>query len=644
MCGIAGLWLGRGAGADMLARTATAMAAILRHRGPDAQTTFIDASAGLAFAQTRLAIIDLSPAGALPMTSANGRFVISYNGEVYETAEIRADLEKRGLRFRGHSDSEVILESCAMSGIAATLPRLIGMFAFALWDKQERQLTLVRDRFGIKPLYYARTDRGFVWGSELKALLAWPDFHPTIDRDALASYFRFNYVPAPASILRGVNKLPPGHFITIGPNGAGEPRRWWDLRPLVTAGLTAPSTLSATEAEGELDRLLRRAVGGRMVADVPLGAFLSGGIDSSTVVAQMQAQSVRPVKTFTIGFTEPAFDESTDAEAVARHLGTDHTTLMATPAEAMAVIPDLPEWYDEPFADSSQIPTYLVSRLARTAVTVSLSGDGGDELFAGYVRYGWGDRLCRYLARAPAGVRKLFATALDGVPSGFWDTLEGLPGFPRQVAIKAGKLAEISRLADSGDVYRRLVSIWPNPQELVSGSAANWGILNDRDLETEIGPIVERMQYLDAITYLPDDILTKVDRASMAVSLEARVPLLDHRVAAFAFSLPRHLRFDGTTGKILLRRVLARYVPRQLFERPKTGFGIPIGEWLRGPLRAWAEDLLQPAALISSGLTPAPVRQMWSEHLCRGLNRETEIWTVLMYQAWFARWNARLAS
>ena len=644
MCGIAGLWLRRGASADTLAQTSTAMAQVLRHRGPDAQTTFIDAPAGLAFAQTRLAIIDLSPAGALPMTSANGRFVIAYNGEVYETGAMRAELEGRGVRFRGHSDTEVILESCAMFGVAATLPRLIGMFAFALWDRAERRLTLVRDRFGIKPLYYARTNDALIWGSELKALLAWPQFHASIDRDALASYFRFNYVPSPASILRGVHKLPPGHVLTIGPDGAGEPQCWWSLRPLVTAGLAAPSALSARDAEDELDRLLRQAVGGRMVADVPLGAFLSGGIDSSTVVAQMQAQSSRPVKTFTIGFTEPAFDESKDAEAVARHLGTDHTTLMATPAEAMAVIPDLPEWYDEPFADSSQIPTYLVSRLARSQVTVSLSGDGGDELFAGYVRYGWGNRLWRALAPAPAGLRRLLAATLDGVPSRLWDMLEGLPGLPRQVAIKAGKLAEIARLENSGDVYRRLVSVWPNPQDLVAGGTAAWGSLNDRELATEIAPLIERMQYLDAVTYLPDDILTKVDRASMAVSLEARVPLLDHRVAAFAFGLPRHLRFDGGNGKILLRRVLARYLPRHLFERPKTGFGIPIGEWLRGPLREWAEDLLRPAALAASGLTPEPVRRTWAQHLGGGLNRETEIWTVLMYQAWFARWSRRLTS
>jgi asparagine synthase (glutamine-hydrolysing) len=631
----------RGASADVLTRTATAMAAVMRHRGPDAQTTYVDAEAGLALAQARLAIIDLSPAGALPMTSANGRFVIAYNGEVYETAPLRAELERHGIHFHGHSDTEVILESCAMFGVAATLPRLIGMFAFALWDKQERRLTLVRDRFGIKPLYYARTDDAFVWGSELKALLAWPGLRPSIDRDALASYFRFTYVPAPASIFQGVRKLPPGHFMTIGPEGASEPQSWWSLRPFVTGGLAAPSAMSIEEAEDELDRLLRLAVGSRMVADVPLGAFLSGGIDSSTVVAQMQAQSPRPVKTFTIGFTEPAFDESKNAEAVARHLGTDHTTLMATPAEAMAVIPGLPEWYDEPFADSSQIPTYLVSRLARTQVTVSLSGDGGDELFAGYTRYAWGDRLWRILGPTPAGLRRLFARALDHTPSRLWTMLEGLPGLPRQLSIKAGKLAEIARLSDSSEVYRRLISIWPDPGRLVAGSAGAWGSLSDREIETAIAPLVERMQYLDAVTYLPDDILTKVDRASMAVSLEARVPLLDHRVAAFAFGLPSRMRFDGTTGKIVLRRVLARYVPRHLFERPKTGFGIPIGEWLRGPLRDWAEDLLRPAALADSGLTPEPVRRMWSEHLERGVNRETEIWTVLMYQAWFARWNGR---
>jgi asparagine synthase (glutamine-hydrolysing) len=639
MCGIAGLWMRGGAGSAELAGTARSMAQLLRHRGPDAQTIFVDEEAGLAFGQTRLAIMDLSPAGALPMSSADGRYVIAYNGEVYETAPIRADLERRGVRFRGHSDTEVIVEAIAHFGLEATLPRLVGMFAFALWDRSERRLMLVRDRFGIKPLYFAERGNAFMFGSELKALV--PRLRPEIDRDALADYLRFSYVPAPRSIFRDVAKLPPGHLLIVEPNGTARQHRWWDLRPLVVAGVEKPLALSPAEAEDELDRLLRQAVGSRMIADVPLGAFLSGGIDSSTVVAQMQAQSSRPVRTFTIGFSEPDYDESEHAAAVARHLGTEHMALELTPADAMAVIPQLPEIYDEPFADPSQIPTFLISRLARTGVTVALSGDGGDELFAGYNRYRWGEKLGRTIGIFPAPLRRAFASALAAVPPSIWKKFETLPGFPRHPEIAAGKFIEIVRLAGQDDVYRRLVSAWTEPERLVPGAKPDWRLLADPEVAIAIPPLVERMQYLDALTYLPDDILTKIDRASMAVGLEARVPLLDHRVAAFAFSLPRSLRLQGTTGKVLLRRVLARYVPRELFERAKTGFGIPIGSWLRGPLRDWAESLLTPAALAEGGLTVQPVRDLWAKHLDGRLNGESQMWTVLMYQAWRARWGSR---
>jgi asparagine synthase (glutamine-hydrolysing) len=641
MCGIAGIWTRDGA-AD-LASLAEATAAALRHRGPDAQTTFVDREAGLAFSQARLSIIDLSPAGAMPMTSADGRFVIAYNGEVYETEPIRADLEALGVRFRGHSDTEVILESCAHFGVEKTLPRLVGMFAFALWDKRERQLVLVRDRFGIKPLYYAELGRKFVFGSELKALFADSEFCGSIDREALASYFRFGYVPAPHSIFCGVKKLMPGHMVVVENATPRVPERWWDLRPLVVAGLTKPAGAAPREAEAQLDRLLRHVVGLRMVADVPLGAFLSGGLDSSMVVAQMQAQSPRPVKTFTIGFIERGYDESEHAEAVARHLGTDHTTLKVTPADAMAVIPNLSEWYDEPFADYSQIPTYLVSRLARSSVTVALSGDGGDELFAGYTRYHWGEVLWGNLARIPLSLRRALAGTLEKVPASAWSLLEGMPRAPRQPQLKARKLAGVLRLACSADLYRRLVSVWPEPSLVVQGTSAAWGVLADDAIEAEITPLVERMQYLDAVTYLPDDILTKLDRASMAVSLEARVPLLDHRVAAFAAALPRALRLTGTTGKVLLRQVLARYLPPALFERPKSGFSIPVGEWIRGPLREWADSLLTVSALKDGGLAPEPIRAAWEEHLAGRVKRDNEIWSVLMYQAWRGRWRHVIA-
>jgi asparagine synthase (glutamine-hydrolysing) len=641
MCGIAGLWMRGGAGSAELAAAAQSMAALLRHRGPDAQATFVDEAAGLAFGQTRLAIMDLSPAGALPMSSADGRFVIAYNGEVYETGPLRADLERRGVRFRGHSDTEVIVEACAHFGVETTLPRLVGMFVFALWDRHERRLVLVRDRFGIKPLYFAQRGDSFVFGSELKAFFAAPGFRGEIDRDALADYLRFSYVPAPRSIFRDVAKLPPGHLLVAEQNGAARQQRWWDMRPLVVAGLERPLTLSPGEAEDQLDRLLRQAVGSRMIADVPLGAFLSGGIDSSTVVAQMQAQASLPVRTFTIGFSQPDYDESRNAAAVARHLGTEHTAIELAPADAMAVIPKLPDIYDEPFADSSQIPTFLVSRLARTGVTVALSGDGGDELFAGYNRYRWGERLGRAIGLVPAPLRRAFASALAAVPPSIWNKFGVLPGVARHPEIAVAKLTEVLRLAGHDDLYRRLVSAWTDPERLIPDAKPDWRLLADPEVAAAIPPLLERMQYLDALTYLPDDILTKVDRASMAVGLEARVPLLDHRVAAFAFSLPRSLRLQGTTGKVLLRRVLARYVPRRLFERAKTGFGIPVGAWLRGPLRDWAESLLTPAALAEGGLTAEPVRDVWTKHLDGRLDGESRLWTVLMYQAWRVRWCSR---
>jgi asparagine synthase (glutamine-hydrolysing) len=641
MCGIAGLWTREGSGTAELADTAHAMAQVLRHRGPDAQTIFVDDQAGLAFGQTRLAIMDLSPAGALPMTSSDGRFVIAYNGEVYETGPLRADLEARGVRFRGHSDTEVIVEACAHFGVAATLPRLIGMFAFALWDRSERRLALVRDRFGIKPLYFAELGGAFLFGSELKAFFATPRFRPEIDRDAIADFLRFSYVPAPRSIFRNVAKLAPGHMLVVEPTGPARQQRWWDLRPLAVAGVEKPLALSPAEAEEELDRLLRRAVGARMIADVPLGAFLSGGIDSSTVVAQMQAQSSRPVRTFTIGFSERDYDESGPAAAVARHLGTDHTALELTPAHAMAVIPQLPEMYDEPFADPSQIPTFLVSRLARTDVTVALSGDGGDELFAGYNRHRWGERIALGVGIFPAQLRRALAAALAAVPPSVWKKFDAMPGVSRHPEIAVAKFIEILRVGGGEDLYRRLVSAWPEPQRLVEGAQPQWRLLADPEIAAAIPPLLERMQYIDALTYLPDDILTKVDRASMAVGLEARVPLLDHRLASFAFSLPRSLRLQGTTGKVLLRRVLARYVPRDLFERAKTGFGMPIGAWLRGPLRDWAESLLTPAALTAGGLGVEPVRDVWASHLGGRLDADNQLWTVLMYQAWRARWCAR---
>ncbi len=642
MCGIAGyIDLKTSTSEEVLERHALAMAGAMVRRGPDDQGAWTDAQAGVALAQARLSIIDLSEAGHQPMVSHNGRYVIVYNGEVYNAEDLRAHLD--GVDWRGHSDTEVILEACARWGLTVTLEKLIGMFAFALWDREERTLSLVRDRFGIKPLYWGEVDGKFLFASELKALMALKGWTRRIDRNALASYMRFNYVPAPQSIFQGLHKLQPGHILTFhAGRGAVDIERYWNVRAIAAAGARNPLKLDDAQAEDELDRLVRDAVKRRMVADVPLGAFLSGGIDSSTVVAAMQAQSVRAVKTFTIGFDVEGYDESAHAAAIAKHLGTDHTELRVTPQHALDVVPDLATWYDEPFADSSQIPTFLISKLAREHVTVSLSGDGGDELFAGYERHKWGEALWRRTGWLPRPAARLGAAALRLPPDALWRGVNAILPHRLKVshpALKAHKLADVLALSDPQALYRRLVTAWDDPNALVPGAHEPHGLEWDTTLARDIPGVMEQMQVLDALTYLPDDILTKVDRASMAVSLEARVPLLDHRIAEFAFGLPRSLRHRGGQGKWLLRKVLARYVPPSLFERPKMGFGIPVGPWLRGPLRDWAENLLSVEALEDGGyLASAPIRKTWAEHLSGRADWTTHLWTVLMFQAWRERW------
>ncbi|MBF0249712.1 MAG: asparagine synthase (glutamine-hydrolyzing) [Alphaproteobacteria bacterium] len=640
MCGIAGyLDLIASTDAGALERDADAMARAMTHRGPDDRGVWVDAPSGVALAQARLSIIDLSPAGHQPMVGAAGRHVIVYNGEIYNAKELRRDLD--GISWRGHSDTEVILEACARWGVEATVGKLIGMFAFALWDRETRTLTLARDRFGIKPLYWGEVDGKLVFGSELKALMALQGWRREIDRDALASYLRFNYVPAPHSIFRGVRKLTPGTVLEWR-DGRGKQRTFWSLREVAKRGLANPFDLGDGEAVDELDRLIRDAVRRRMVADVPVGAFLSGGIDSSTVVAAMKAESTGPVHTFSIGMGEPGYNEAQHAKAIARHLGTEHTELYVTPDDARAVIPALPTFYDEPFADSSQIPTFLVSKLARRSVIVSLSGDGGDELFCGYNRYFWGERLRRRTALLPGFVKHALAGGIRALSPGQWDALGGLlpSGMrPRLLGIKAHKAADLLAIEDEGALFRRLVTVWEDPETLVAGASEPHGVLWDASLAADIAPFQERMQVMDGLTYLSDDILAKVDRASMAVSLEARVPLLDHRIAEFAYRLPRHMRVRDGQGKWILREVLSRRVPRELFERPKMGFGIPIGEWLRGPLRDWAEDLLDPAKLECDGLLDAaPIRAAWDAHLTGRVNNEVKLWTVLMYQSWRDHW------
>jgi asparagine synthase (glutamine-hydrolysing) len=644
MCGVAGLWDRRARlGSEALAAKARAMANTLLHRGPDAGDVWADAASGIGLGHRRLSIVDLSPAGAQPMVSSCGRFVISYNGEAYNADELRPLLEAAGRRFRGHCDTEIIVEGCAVWGVEATISRLIGMFAIALWDRQERALYLIRDRLGIKPMYWAESDGVLRFGSELKALRADADFHAELDRDSLAAYLRFAYVPGPRSIYRGVNQLPPGAMLIARADKPVEQRVYWSLADVARQGQAARFAGSEDDAANALDDLLTDAVKRRMIADVPLGAFLSGGIDSSTVLALMQKSSNRPVRSFSIGFNEEQFDEAKHAAAVARHLGTDHTELYVLPERALDVISGLPDMYDEPFADPSQIPTYLVSEMTRRHVTVALSGDGGDELFAGYNRYFRAETMRNFLDFAPRPIRGAMAAFIRGVGPETWSNLGGkIPERWRvnQLGDRLHKLAGVLS-GTPADFYRLLVSHWPDPDEIVIGGSEPKGLLWDDSVASLVRDPVERMQYLDSMTYLPDDILTKVDRASMAVSLEARVPLIDHRVVAFAWSLPPAWKAQGGIGKKLLRRVLDRYVPKPLIDRPKMGFGVPVDSWLRGPLRDWAEDLLGEKRLAAEGIFhQAPIRKKWAEHLSGERNWQYPLWTILMFQAWKERWLA----
>jgi asparagine synthase (glutamine-hydrolysing) len=621
------------------------MTGTLVHRGPDAGSVWVDAAAGIGLGHRRLAIIDLSPQGLQPMHSSCGRYVISFNGEVFNFRALRKELESLGHAFRGHSDTEVMLAAIREWGVGMAVRRFIGMFAFALWDRADRRLSLVRDRLGIKPLYYGRVGETLLFGSELKAIATHPEFRGRIDRNALAAFMRHNYVPSPFTIYEGFYKLPPGTVLQLEEQ-AQRPSlvAYWSAREVAQRGLANPLEATPGEATDMLERLLRDAVKLRMESDVPLGAFLSGGIDSSTVVALMQAQSTQPVKTFTIGFHEAHYDEAVHAKAVASHLGTDHTELYARASDALELIPRIPEWFDEPFADSSQLPTYLVSRMTRRDVTVSLSGDGGDELFAGYDRYFWTQAIWRVIGRVPLAWRSRLAGLLGRVPLEWIDRVTTLVSVPKPARITGDRYAKMThtlRLDSIDAVYRRLQSHWENPEMLLVGATEPRGVLWDPAIVAELPDFIARAQFLDTVTYLPDDILTKLDRASMAVSLEARVPLLDHRVVELAWRMPASLKVRSGQGKWILRQVLHRYVPEQLVDRPKMGFGVPIDSWLRGPLREWAEDLLDEGRLRSDGyLDPGVVRTAWQEHLSGHRNRHYQLWNVLMFQAWKARWAA----
>ncbi len=640
MCGIAGFW-GTKRREIEPQEVLERMGATLAHRGPDDKGTYFDEESGMGMAFRRLAILDLSPEGHQPMKSSSGRYVMVFNGEVYNYREIREELGAR--EWRGGSDTEVMLGAFERWGVEASVERFVGMFALALWDRAEKKLRLVRDRVGIKPLYYGRAGSDFVFASELKAIRQHPGFAEEIDRDALALYLRHNYVPTPHCIYKGLKKLPPGAMLTLE-KAEGEERveRYWSAKEVAREGMRARLGGSENEVIEELHRLLLDAVKMRLIADVPLGAFLSGGVDSSTVVALMQAQSSRPVKTFTIGFDEDGYNEAVQAKAVATHLGTDHTELYLKHNDALDVVPLLPRMYDEPFSDSSQIPTYLISKLARSRVTVSLSGDGGDELFAGYERYSWIPRIWSCTKPFPKAFGEAAARLLRAVPTGRIDGgwRAAQPLLPKTLrvssaGVKAHKLAAFLALRSPEALYYQALSHWAAPGELVIG-ANEPGTVRECIAELASSACLEEVMMLtDLMNYLPDDILTKIDRASMAVSLEARVPLLDHRVVELAWRLPLALKRRNGKSKWVLRQVLYKYVPAALIERPKMGFGAPIDRWLRGPLRGWAESLLEEARLRSEGyFDPRPIRRMWSEHLAGHGAWQYHLWDVLMFQTW----------
>ena len=656
MCGFAGaIECSPNTQRESLGAAVDRMADAVRHRGPDDAGLWVDESAGVAFGFRRLAIVDLSAAGHQPMVSRNGRFVLVLNGEIYNHAELRAKLSaESGIGcWAGHSDTETLLAAFVEWGVTTTLKRAVGMFALALWDRDMRRLYLARDRFGEKPLYYGWTARAFVFGSELEALRRYPSFNNEIDRDVLALYMQYSTVPAPYAIYKHIYKLEPGCLLSLSSADTSAPpsalmsvpardggltiERYWSAADVAQQATATPLS-DEREAIDELEATLSNAVQLQSIADVPLGAFLSGGVDSSTIVALMQARSTRPVKTFTIGFSEAGFDEAAHARAVARHLGTEHTEQYVSAQQARDVIPDLPRVYSEPFADSSQIPSYLVSRIARQHVTVALSGDGGDELFGGYNRHVWGPRIWQQMKWLSPVLRRRMGAALQHVPGAAWDAVGGrLPGSFRvnRLGDKAEKLAtRLSRVNNLHELHRMLLVAWPdvdlglgaNPLSIARDANAG----GSASLEPE-----RRMMLWDVLSYLPDTILQKVDRAAMAVSLETRAPYLDHRVAELACRLPVSMTIRKQTGKWILRQVLFRYVPRELIERPKMGFAIPLDDWLRGALRDWAETLMSESRLTSDGyLNPGPIRQKWSEHVSGRRQWARELWTVLMFQSW----------
>jgi asparagine synthase (glutamine-hydrolysing) len=637
MCGIAGLIDRRSGQNDASQRLLAAMSAEIARRGPDGAAMWSDPDSGVHFAHRRLSIIDLSEAGTQPMLSGDGRVALCYNGMLYNAADLRGELVELGWTFRGHSDTEVIVNALAQWGAEATLPKLNGMFALAAWWRGERRLVLARDRLGKKPLYWGQVPGGLAFSSELPSLCRHAAIDRTIDRAAAAGYLRTGHVPDPHSIILGARKVPAGMMLVLGPSAA-QPveRRWWSLADAVLAGQAEPLPGGPPAAFAETARLLDDAVARRMVSDVPLGAFLSGGIDSSLIVARMQALSDRPVRTFAVGYNEAAYDESREAEAIAAHLGTEHESFILSPADVIGAVARMPEIYGEPFADPSSVPSTILAERARRHVTVVLTGDGGDEVFAGYNRYAAARGIIAKLDRLPRSLRAMLGSALATPSPATWDRLLSvIPDRvrPRSVGEKLHKLAPLLAL-DPAARYRQVTSQWADVSRIATGSEP----ADDPELTRGLAMLddpVEQLRYLDLLTYLSGDILTKVDRATMACGLEARAPLLDYRLVELGFRIPTATHMAGGKTKALLRDLLARDVPRAMFERPKSGFGIPISDWLRGPMRDWAEDLLAPQALEAGGLVnPAAVRGIWADHLSGKTNAQYGLWTVLMLQSW----------
>jgi len=644
MCGIVGFIdrTGQVQNADVVIQE---MSGLLSHRGPDDSGQWSDKDVGVSLGHRRLSVVDLSPLGHQPMNSTSGRYVIAFNGEIYNFEDLRTKLVAKGHQFRGHSDTEVLLAAISQWGVDGAVGRSTGMFAFALWDRENRSLTLARDRMGEKPLYYGWVGGSFVFSSELKAFSAFPGWRPTLNRDSIAMFMRHAYIPAPSSIFEKFYKLPPASLITVSSDTLllPEPSIYWSLDDIAVHGKEHLIESSDSEAVDALDSLIHKAVANQMVADVPLGAFLSGGVDSSVVAAVMQAESSRPIKSFSIGFDDKRYDEAVDAREVARHLGTEHTELYVTPRDALDVIPDLPFIYDEPFADPSQIPTMLLCRMTREQVTVAISGDGGDELFGGYNRYSWGDSIWRRIRHVPRPLRQFAANLVVRVSANAWNRVGDFAMRPlpskyhvRRPGDRLHKLAGVLDVSSQDELYDRLISTWRQP--IVKGSTAtridNRSPFSGRDF-------VDHMMLSDMKGYLPGDILTKVDRAAMAASLETRIPFLDHQLVEFSWKLPRSMKIRNGEGKWLLRRVLDRYVPNHLIDRPKAGFGVPLDEWLRGPLRDWADSLLMPEKLKAEGyLFEAPIQQLWGEHLSGRRNWQYPLWNVLMFQSWLERWTS----